>query len=48
MPNYQNGKIYKLVCDDPEKIYIGSTTQRLSARLSSHKKKKNFYFINFI
>jgi len=37
MPNYQNGKIYKLVCDNPDLIYIGSTTQKyLCSRLSSH------------
>ena len=37
MPNYINSKIYKLVCDDPDKIYIGSTTQKyLSNRLSGH------------
>ena len=37
MPDYSKGKIYKLICDDPELIYIGSTTQRyLSNRLSSH------------
>tara|TARA_R110002012_G_scaffold117944_1_gene266049 strand:+ start:289 stop:852 length:564 start_codon:yes stop_codon:yes gene_type:complete len=37
MPNYQNGKIYKLTCDKSDKIYIGSTTQKLNERLCSHK-----------
>ncbi len=36
MPNYQNGKIYKLVCDETNLTYIGSTTQSLSKRLCEH------------
>ena len=37
MPDYSKGKIYKLICDDPELIYIGSTTQHyLANRLSGH------------
>ncbi len=36
MVNYENGKIYKIVCDD--KMYIGSTCElRLSQRLAQHK-----------
>tara|TARA_R110000765_G_scaffold257224_1_gene357514 strand:- start:10 stop:492 length:483 start_codon:yes stop_codon:yes gene_type:complete len=42
MVNYQNGKIYKIVSDNTDKIYIGSTTQRLiSMRLSSHVRDFN-------
>jgi len=37
MPNYNNSKIYKLVCNEPNLIYIGSTTQKLCQRLSKHK-----------
>lgn len=38
MPDYQKSKIYKLVCNDPEKIYIGSTTQKyLCNRFQGHK-----------
>ena len=37
MPNYQNGKIYKLICDKTDKIYIGSTVCKLNYRLSGHK-----------
>ena len=37
MVNYNNSKIYKLVCNDPNLIYIGSTTQKLCQRLSKHK-----------
>ena len=42
MPNYENGKIYKLTCDKTDKIYIGSTYQKyLSKRLTVHKMKNN-------
>jgi len=37
MPNYENGKIYKLTCDKTDKIYIGSTVCKLNYRLVSHK-----------
>ena len=37
MPNYSNGKIYKIVCNITGKIYIGSTVSTLSRRLSQHK-----------
>ena len=36
MPNYQNGKIYKLVCSETGKIYIGSTVQKLIKRKWGH------------
>ena len=37
MVNYQNGKIYKIVCNNTGKQYIGSTTNKyLSSRLSKH------------
>ena len=38
MPDYSNGKIYKLVSDKTDMIYIGSTTKKLYRRLSNHKK----------
>ena len=38
MPNYQNGKIYKLVNDLDDQIYIGSTTQSLAVRKGGHKR----------
>lgn len=42
MPDYSKSKIYKLICDDPELVYYGSTTQKyLSSRLCEHKKKNN-------
>jgi len=39
MPNYQDGKIYKIHSYKTNKIYIGSTTQPLCKRLSDHKTK---------
>jgi predicted GIY-YIG superfamily endonuclease len=36
MPDYQQAKIYKLVCSETNKIYIGSTVQKLNRRRSSH------------
>jgi hypothetical protein len=36
---YQRGKIYKLVSSQTDKIYIGSTIQKLSDRKSKHKTK---------
>jgi hypothetical protein len=37
MVNYQNGKIYKIVCNETGKIYIGSTTKKtLAMRLAQH------------
>jgi predicted GIY-YIG superfamily endonuclease len=38
MPNYQNGKIYRIVCNQTGLQYIGSTTIPLASRLSQHKK----------
>jgi len=44
MPDYQQGKIYKLICPHTDKIYIGSTTKKyLSQRLTGHKTAFNFY-----
>jgi len=46
--NYQNGKIYKIVNDVNDMVYIGSTTQPLPKRFSGHKaqskdRTSNFY-----
>jgi len=35
--DYKNGKIYKIVSDNTDKIYIGSTCSMLSKRLHGHK-----------
>jgi hypothetical protein len=34
---YNNGKIYKLICNTTNLIYYGSTTQKLSSRLAQHR-----------
>ena len=41
MPDYKNGKIYSIRSYQTEQIYIGSTTQSLSERISQHKKISN-------
>ena len=41
MPNYQNGKIYKLWTPEGDCTYIGSTTQPLAVRLGGHKRESN-------
>ena len=38
MPNYNLGKIYKLISNQTDKIYVGSTAQTLSKRFMNHKK----------
>ncbi len=39
MPNYQTSKIYKIVSDNSDKIYVGSTTQTLCKRFATHSAK---------
>ena len=48
MPNYANSKVYKLISSVDSKLYIGSTTQRLSTRLAKHKNdaKYNPHFVH--
>jgi len=41
MPNYQNGKIYKLICTSTGDVYYGSTIQSLNVRLSKHHCKSS-------
>jgi len=41
MVNYANGKIYKLVNNVDDKIYVGSTCGSLRLRKSRHKAKSN-------
>jgi hypothetical protein len=38
MPNYTNGKVYKLVNNVDDLIYIGSTCQSLAKRKGGHKR----------
>lgn len=34
---YDNGKIYKITCDENDLVYYGSTTTKLNHRLANHK-----------
>ena len=36
--DYKNGKIYRIVCEETGRQYIGSTCSTLVKRLSNHKK----------
>ena len=38
MPDYSKGKVYRILQDNDKTVYIGSTTQPLSARLAQHRK----------
>ena len=46
MSNYQNGKIYKIVCNITNEIYVGSTTLSLSERLRQHTNHYKCYLNN--
>jgi esterase/lipase superfamily enzyme len=40
MVNYKNSKIYKLVSNkNKNQIYVGTTTQKLTGRISWHRRK---------
>lgn len=39
MPNYQNGKIYKIESLEGECVYYGSTIQKLCVRMAEHKRR---------
>tara|TARA_R100000951_G_C2557326_1_gene154421 strand:+ start:128 stop:691 length:564 start_codon:yes stop_codon:yes gene_type:complete len=41
MPDYKEGKIYKLKCKETFEVYIGSTVQPLNKRIISHTSKGN-------
>jgi hypothetical protein len=41
MPDYQNGKIYKLYSPSKNLVYFGSTVQTLSQRLGGHIRDNN-------
>ena len=47
MVNYKNGKIYKLISDQTDKIYIGSTCSELHKRLYQHKKSYTYWKHSF-
>ena len=37
MPDYQNGKIYKILSHIDNEVYVGSTYECLSTRLARHR-----------
>lgn len=37
MPNYQKAKVYRLVSNESDEVYYGSTTSTLAQRLAEHK-----------
>mgnify|MGYP003633147984 CR=1 FL=1 len=41
--DYSKSKIYKIVCDTTGLVYIGSTVETLSKRLTKHKASYNYY-----
>lgn len=36
MPNYKEGKIYRIITKHSDKVYVGSTTQEIDDRFASH------------
>jgi len=46
--DYKNGKIYRVVCSETDRQYIGSTCSTLVKRLSNHKRKKDCMCKDFI
>jgi ribosomal protein S27AE len=40
MVNYKNGKIYKIINDVDNEIYVGSTCEKLSMRMARHRKSR--------
>jgi len=43
MVNYQLGKIYKLISNDDDRVYIGSTVESLCKRMSGHRRECKKY-----
>ena len=43
MPNYQNGKIYKIYSYENDDVYYGSTVKALSLRMAHHKSQMKKY-----
>ena len=42
MPDYIEGKIYKILNTIDDEIYVGSTVQKLSTRLAHHRSHTKF------
>ena len=47
MPNYQEGKIYKIYNTVNDEIYIGSTIRKLSERMAEHRRRINGRYLQF-
>jgi hypothetical protein len=43
MVNYQNAKVYLLRSHNTDKVYVGTTTRKLSDRFSEHKHRTKHY-----
>jgi hypothetical protein len=43
MPNYKKSKIYKIIDNTNNNVYVGSTTRTLNERLTSHRDKYKKY-----
>ena len=43
MVNYGDGKIYKIVSNQTDQVYFGSTTNSLARRISEHRAKYKSY-----
>jgi hypothetical protein len=43
MPNFKNGKIYKISDVNEEEVYIGSTSKSLCVRMANHKGNFKLY-----
>jgi gas vesicle protein len=43
MPDYSLCKVYKIISNQTDKVYIGSTCQELSQRLADHRQTYNRY-----
>ncbi len=48
MPDYSQGKIYKVVSPNHSKIYIGSTVKTLADRFSEHKSNRKCTSVEII
>jgi len=46
--DYANGKIYRIICEETGRQYIGSTCSTLVKRLSGHKRSKRCACKDFI
>ncbi len=43
MPNYQEGKIYKITSEKTDQVYVGSTVKPITTRYNQHKCLYNAY-----